>query len=92
MIPFLPNSPIFIVSGSIIPPPHVFLLRQPADSIWAYVPTPQLLQDVVNHYFYQHPVSVAVGIGVRNWFILHPVYKKLLHYYPMQHQEFSDQY
>ena len=54
--------------------------------------TPQFLQEVVNHYCYPHQDYVVVGLGVRRFFILHPVSNILFHSYSRQHRYSSDQF
>ena len=54
--------------------------------------TPQLLQDVVNQYYYYHPGYIVVGISLNFWFILRPFSNKLFYSFPTQHREFSDKY
>ena len=44
----------------------------------------------MNHSFYPRQYFVVVGKGVRIWFILHHMPKKLIHSYPRQHRKSSE--
>ena len=42
----------------------------------AYVPTPQLLREVVNQYCYQNQSNAMVDIDFRHWFTVNNMYKR----------------